>query len=180
LDDIRQSSGEYEENLRQLQEQIREQAITVENWKNSVGRMTNLLYEAENKAKELEKAADQARIDVAGDERKERQEGEIRKQHLQIEAYEAEVTHIHEEIEKQSRHLAEMQATLIEREISLNKSQETAERQAVQLEHVKRMAGKRIRGLEAELAQTQQKLKDLSVWLERRQRRGENLEEGKA
>jgi chromosome segregation ATPase len=179
LDDIRQSAGEYEENLRQLQEQIREQEITVENWKNSVGRMTNLLYEAENKAKELEKAADQVRIDAVGDEQKERLEGEIRKQQLQIEAYEAEVTYIHEEIEKQSRHLAEMQATLIEREISLNKSQETAERQAVQLEHVKRMAGKRIRGLEAELAQTQQKLKDLSVWLERRQRRGENLEEGK-
>jgi len=38
------------------------------------------------------------------------------------------------------------------------------------------LAGKRIRDLENELAETKQKLKDLSVWLERRQRRGENLE----
>jgi hypothetical protein len=35
------------------------------------------------------------------------------------------------------------------------------------------MAGKRIRALEEELAETQLKLKDLSVWLERRQKRGD-------
>ena len=176
LDALRQTANQYEEMIQEQQDRIAEQEKTVESWKNSMGRMTNLLYEAENKAKEFEKAIERVKKEAELDVEKEALQGEVRKQQLQIEAYEAEVTHIHEEIEKQSRRLAEMQANLIEREITLRQTNETAQKQAAQLDQLKLLAGKRIRDLENELAETKQKLKDLSVWLERRQRRGENLE----
>jgi chromosome segregation ATPase len=176
LDALRQTANQYEEMIQEQQDRIAEQEKTVESWKNSMGRMTNLLYEAENKAKEFEKAIERVKKETELDVEKEALQGEVRKQQLQIEAYEAEVTHIHEEIEKQSRRLAEMQANLIEREITLRQTNETAQKQAAQLDQLKLLAGKRIRDLENELAETKQKLKDLSVWLERRQRRGENLE----
>lgn len=172
LDAMRQTAAQYEEIIQEQQDQIAEQEKTVESWKNSMGRMTNLLFEAENKAKEFEKAVERVKKEAESDTEKEALQSEVRKQQLQIEAYEAEVTHIHEEIDKQSRRLAEMQANLIEREITLRQVNETAQKQAAQLDQIKRLAGKRIRDLESELAETKQKLKDLSVWLERRQRRG--------
>ncbi|MFZ0548579.1 MAG: polymer-forming cytoskeletal protein [Candidatus Promineifilaceae bacterium] len=174
LDDFRQLANQYEEMIHQLQERIDDQESTVETWKNNMGRMTTLLYEAENKVKELELAVEEAKKAAAEDTEKEALNSEIRKQRLQIEAYEAEVTHIHGEIEKQSQRLADMQANLIERDITLRQANEAAEKQAAQVEQVKRLASKRIRDLEAELSKTQRKLKDLSVWLERRQKRGEN------
>jgi chromosome segregation ATPase len=173
LDVLRESVGQSDEKIRQMQEKIAEQEAKVENWKNSVGRMTNLLYEAEEKAKTLEKAFEEVKEKAADSEEKNILQGQVRMQQAQIEAYEAEVNHIQDEIERQSQNLAEMRATLIEREISLNQTKETADRQGAELEHIKRMASKRIRSLEAELAETKHKLKDLSVWLERRNRREE-------
>lgn len=173
LDGLRETAGQYEEKIRQMQEKISEQETTVENWKNSVGRMTNLLYEAEEKAKTLEKAFEEAREKVADSKEKEILLGQVRMQQAQIEAYEAEVNYIQDEIERQSQNLAEMRATLIEREIALNQTRETADRQGAELEHIKRMASKRIRSLEAELAEAKQKLKDLLALLERKKRREE-------
>jgi hypothetical protein len=136
--------------------------------------MTNLLYEAEKKAQTLKLAAAQAKAAPVESEEKSALQSEVRQQQAQIEAYEAEVSHIHEEIERQSQILADMRATLVEREIALNKSRQTADQQAAQLEHIKRMATKRIRALEADLVSTKQKLTDLSVWLERKKRREGN------
>ena len=174
LDQLRESIGQYDEKIQALQNKVVEQEGVVEDWKNSVGRMTNLLYEAEEKSKGLEKALEEAREKSADSEDKEILQGQVRMQQAQIEAFEAEVNHIQDEIERQSQSLAEMRATLIEREIALNQTQEAAEKQAAHLEHIKRMASKRIRSLEAELAGTKQKLSDLSAWMERRNRRENN------
>ncbi len=176
LEAMRQSVNEHEMIVQQLQDQIVEKEKTVETWKNSMGRMTDLLYEAEHKVKTLEQNAVEAKVQAVESAEKNALQDEIRKQQLQLEAYEAEVGHIHGEIEGQSQRFAEVQATLIEREIALGQAQEIAKKQAAQLDRVKRMAGKRIRELEEELTDTQQKLNDLSVWLERRQKREGNNE----
>jgi chromosome segregation ATPase len=174
LDTVRATLKEHELHIEALEGKITEQEGVVENWKNSVGRMTNLLYEAEKKAQTLKLAAAQAKAAPVESEEKSALQSEVRQQQAQIEAYEAEVSHIHEEIERQSQILADMRATLVEREISLDKSRQTADQQAAQLEHIKRMATKRIRALEADLVSTKQKLTDLSVWLERKKRREGN------
>lgn len=174
LDLIRAMLKQHEQHIEKLEAKIIEQEGVVEDWKNSVGRMTNLLFEAQKKAQALEDAVGQAKTAHFDNEEKADLQSEVRRQQVQIEAYETEVTHIHEEIERQSKNLAEMRATLIEREIALEQSRQTAGQQAAQLEHIKRMATKRIRALESELATTKQKLTDLSVWLERRKRREEN------
>lgn len=176
LDALRLSVDQYEEKIQILNDKLTEQAVNIEHWKTNVGRMTNLLFEAQSRAKTLEEAAQQSKGQAVQEEHMGALQNEIRKQQHQIEAYEAEVTHIHEEIEKQRQRLAENQANLVEREIALAQARETAVRQAAQLEQIKRLAGKRIQNLETELNETRQKLKDLSIWLERRQRRGEKLE----
>ncbi|NIV97076.1 hypothetical protein GWN42_30885, partial [candidate division KSB1 bacterium] len=78
LDLLRETADKYDDQIKQLQDKIAEQERTVENWKNSVGRMTNLLYEAEAKAKELEKIAEAARKEAADSEEKEILQGQIR------------------------------------------------------------------------------------------------------
>jgi chromosome segregation ATPase len=180
LDALRLVAGQYDEMVAQLQVKLAESESQAEKWKNSVGRMTDLLYEAERKVKEMEEKVVQVRQQAQDEEKKEDMRKQVREQQLQIEAYEGEINYFHVEIERQSQQLADMQANLVEREISLGQTREVAQKQAAQLEQIKKLAGSRIRQLEKELAETQQKLKDLSVWLERRRRRGESLEPPKA
>ncbi|MCI0394713.1 MAG: polymer-forming cytoskeletal protein [Chloroflexi bacterium] len=160
--------------VNRLQTELEEKQSQVEKWKDSVGRMTDLLYTADQKVKELESHTVQAQGRSSGQVEELRES--LRQRQLQLEAYEAEVEFLHQEMEGQSKRLADIQAMLVEREIELGRLRETGAKQTQQLESFKKIAGQRIQALETELAQTKQKLQDLTVYLDRRRRRGEDVE----
>lgn len=135
----------------------------------SADRLTVSLAEMEQKMKAAETLAAEAQAGLLKD--KQEMQTALRQRQLQLEASEDEVEHYHQEIENQRRRLAELQATLVEREVALQRVEQTAGHNAQQLVKIKQLAGNRIQSLEAELKRTQQQLKDLTAYLERRQKK---------
>jgi chromosome segregation ATPase len=84
LDALRLVAGQYDEMIAQLQGKLAESESQAEKWKNSVGRMTDLLYEAERKVKEMEEKVVQVRQQAQDDEKKEEMRKQVREQQLQI------------------------------------------------------------------------------------------------
>lgn len=136
---------------------------------NDITRLTELLHLTEEKLRTAEIQAAELQATLT----KEKQESQagLRQRQLQLEASEAEIEHYHQEIENQRRRLAELQAILVEREVALRRAEESAGQQSQQVARIKQLAGARIQSLEAELKRTQQQLKDLTVYLERRQKK---------
>jgi chromosome segregation ATPase len=178
FEEAQQTIRERDEFIRLMEEKLAEKQALADKWQNSVSRMTDLLYDAEKKLKEME--ARLANIDTKDDDEKKALRELARQRQLQMEAFQVEIDDLHEQISSQGSRLAEVQAALIERDLAIDASQGEIKASRAEIERVKRLATLRIRRVEAdqqrtkdELAQAERKLSDLSAWLERRRRRGE-------
>jgi cytoskeletal protein CcmA (bactofilin family)/chromosome segregation ATPase len=137
--------------LAQTQAELAEQQEQVHKWKESIGRMTDLLYNAENRVKELQEALDSRQ---PGSEEHKKLLERLQQQQMQLEMSEAEVVHFQEEIQNQSKRLAEAQAALVESEIALGRSSESLAQKESELKQVKKAAVMRIQQLEQAMAQS--------------------------
>jgi chromosome segregation ATPase len=83
----------------------------------------------------------------------------LRETKLQLEAQEAEAENYFQQMEQQGARLAEIQATLIERELQAKQLQETTDKQKVVISRMKEVTSEKINKLNTDLAQTRQQLK---------------------
>jgi chromosome segregation ATPase/cytoskeletal protein CcmA (bactofilin family) len=140
--------------LAQTQAELAEQREQVHKWKESIGHMTDLLYNAENRVKELQEALDSQQ---PGSEEHKKLLERLQQQQQQLAASDAEADHFQQEIQNQSKRLAEAQAALVESEIALNRSAELLAQKENELKQVKKAAVVRIQQLEQALAQSSAK-----------------------
>lgn len=77
----------------------------------------------------------------------------LRRTRLQLKANETEIENYLAEMERQGHHLADIQATLVEREIQLQQLTETAQKQAAFIKKMKVVTTERIQKLQQQLAQ---------------------------
>jgi hypothetical protein len=77
----------------------------------------------------------------------------LRRTRLQLKANETEIENYLAEMDRQGHHLAEIQSTLIEREIQLQQMTETAQKQAAFIKKMKQVTSERIQKLQQQLAQ---------------------------
>jgi chromosome segregation ATPase len=169
LETVRQWVAAQEAEAQALRAELEALRSQTEQERDNIVRLTELLHEAEQKAKTAGDEAAAAQASLAAE--KQELKTSLRQRQLQLEASEAEIEHYHQEIENQRRRLAELQATLIEREVALSRAVETAGQQNQQLAKIKQLAGRRIQTLEGELKRTHQQLTDLTAYLERRQKK---------
>ncbi len=170
---LQEALAQRDESISQWQRSAQQQQVLADNWKGTVGRMSELLYTAEQRAAEaesrlqkLENAAAQAsQLSQAEYEALREQ---VRQQKLQLEAMETEVEHYHRELQMQGRRLSEVQAELVEKHLAVQEAEQAAAGQAQENERIRQAAAQRIRTLENELATVQRQLKDLMAWVERR------------
>jgi chromosome segregation ATPase/cytoskeletal protein CcmA (bactofilin family) len=171
LEQLQKQVAEQAAELEQLRTESGQRQGQVETWKTNIGRMTEMLYGAEERIRTL-----QAEVTTLKDQSEEEIQSlreALRQRQLQLEAAEVEVDGYYSQFEAQSNRLAEAQATLVEREVALNRSHTQAAAASHELAALKELAGKRIRTLEEELAQARRRLKDMVTFLERRRRRDE-------
>jgi chromosome segregation ATPase len=83
----------------------------------------------------------------------------LRETKLQLEAQEAEAENYFQQMEQQGARLAEIQATLIERELQAKQLQETTDKQKVVISRMKEVTSEKMNKLNTDLAQTRQQLK---------------------
>jgi len=77
----------------------------------------------------------------------------LRRTRLQLKANEGEIEKYLAEMDRQGHHLADIQSTLIEREIQLQQMSETAKKQAAFIKRMKQVASERIQKLQQQLAE---------------------------
>ncbi len=168
-----QSLARQQAQIAGMSADLEERTLLVDKWKTNVNRLSELLYTAERRAKKLEAAL--AQYKEAARTEAEQLSAQVRRYQAQHESNEAELTLLHESVVAQGQQLAWVQATLVERDLALKNLQASADEQKRTLYSVRQVATARIRELEQELAHTKRQLKDLSVWLERRRQRGEDV-----
>ncbi len=140
-----------------------------ENWKAKVGRLTELLYEADREAKqyaaELTTLRTQQRPAGPPSETEEALYQRLREAKAENEALENEVTRLHRDISGQRERLAEAQAAMAEVRVNL---QEQMAALRSELEHLRGAATRRIQELQAELSARDKQLHALKERTERR------------
>jgi chromosome segregation ATPase/cytoskeletal protein CcmA (bactofilin family) len=168
LEQLQQQGAEQAAELEQLRAEAGQRQGQMETWKTNIGRMTEMLYGAEERIRAL-----QTEVTTLKDQSKKETQSlreALRQRQLQLEAAEVEVDDYLSQFEAQSKRLAEAQATLIEREVALNRSRTQPAASSHELAKIKELAAKRIHTLEEELAQARRQLKDMVAFLERRRR----------
>lgn len=165
-----ESHATLQEQLAKATEQIRTQRESAENWKARVGRLTELLYQAEQGAKQRAEELEALRAKMAtswpaGDEDGALQQ--LRALRAENDVLENEVTRLHREIAGQRERLAEAQAALAEVRLSL---QEQMAAVRSELANLRGAAARRIRELQAELAAKDAQLDTFRERAERRRR----------
>ena len=87
----------------------------------------------------------------------------IRETKAQLDAYEVEIERFEKATQNQGSHLAEIQSTLVERELQLKKARANLQKakgmidkQNEFIKHMKKVTGERIRSLQAQVAQLKQ------------------------
>jgi cytoskeletal protein CcmA (bactofilin family)/chromosome segregation ATPase len=167
------AQAEYEAQLRTQLEQaalhLETEREVAEKWKAQVGRLTELLYEADREAKRYaaELAALRAQRRAAGPESADEPAlaQRLREVKAENDALENEVTRLHRDIASQRERLAEAQAAMAEVRVNLQE-QMTAAR--AELEHLRGAASRRIHELQAELAERDKQMQALQGRPERR------------
>jgi golgin subfamily B member 1 len=101
----------------------------------------------------------------------------VQKLRLQLEAAEMELERHLQEATRQGQHLAEIQSTLIEREITMNQLKQTATARAQTIIELKEAARKHIETLTQQLAKSQKQVQDLKAFIERKHKKGQKIQE---
>ncbi len=133
-----------------LQEKLTERDTAVARLQATVAELT---AEVETNKRQLSDVQEQAVLEAS--ELRER----VRQAQTQLEAQEVETEDYFQQMQGQGQRLAEIQATLIEREIALNELTEMAEKQKVLISRMKDVTSERMNKLNGELNKTRQQLK---------------------
>jgi chromosome segregation ATPase/cytoskeletal protein CcmA (bactofilin family) len=150
LTSAQSSLQERTKQLAEAQALTAEQQDQVDKWKGNVGRMTELLYDAEQRVKDLRQELEKQEATPAED----KQARELLQQRqVQLDASEAEAARYHQELQTQGQRLAEIQAALIEREVSLSRLDAQLQQKNDELSRLKKAAVARIQKLEKALVQ---------------------------
>jgi chromosome segregation ATPase len=144
----------------------------------SVGRLTKLLYIAEQRVVMFEDEVERAQSELHNSTTTLQER--LQQQQARQMADSMELGELRKAVDEQRRRLADAQATLVERDVALKQAESKSKEQAQSLERFRQVAGNRIRELEDELADHRQRLQDLSKWLDKRRMRGENVTEKNA
>lgn len=165
--------AEREEALGEMQAQIEEYHGLAENWKNTVARMSELMYAAEQRASEAQNRVQALEAQLAGlqdatSSRQSEVNEKVRKQALQLEAVEAEVEYYHKELQRQGKRLSEVQAEMADAHLAAAEARALLEERTAERDKIKQAASQRIRTLEGELTRLQRQLSDVMAWAERK------------
>jgi chromosome segregation ATPase/cytoskeletal protein CcmA (bactofilin family) len=171
LEQVQQQAVEQAEQLVHLRGESAERQSQVDKWKANIGRMTELLYAAEQRIRSLQSEA--TALKDQSDEESQSLREAVRQSQLQLQAAEAEVDGYFAQFEAQSKRLAEAQAVLIEREVEVERLRAQTAAGSHEVSRLKELAASRIRTLEEELAEARRQLQDMVNFLERRRRREE-------
>lgn len=160
--------GQYETAIAGINALMNEKDQLLAKWKTNVNQLTELLYLAEQRIKKTEAALTQyqeaTRLET------ERLKEQLRHAQARRDSDKAELESYYASSAQQGEQLARLQSTLVEREMGLQKLQTETEKQKQTFFQIHEQATARIHLLEQEVAQTQRKLKDLTNYLERRNR----------
>ena len=116
-------------------------------------KMKQLTQEIEAGKKQYAQAQEEAMLEAS--ELRER----LRETKTQLEAQEAETEDYYQQMQDQGGRLAEIQATLIEREIALTALQQTVDKQKALIDRIKNVTTERMDKLNHELSKTREQLK---------------------
>jgi nucleoprotein TPR len=172
LQETRAVVGKQETHLTTLQEELETAHAEIEAKQQEVDRLnehlehqTNHAHALEHKLNELQAGVEEIQADKTAEK--------VRRQlQLQLEAAEMELERHLSETAAQGQHLAEIQSTLVEREIKLKQLKQTAVARAQTITEIKNAARKRIQALEEKLAASQQKVEELQAFIERKHKKG--------
>lgn len=148
--------------LRTNAEEMRRQAaseITAlrDSLRQSRQQLEALKQEKEQGQKKLQTQLEQTRQQTAAE--KKGLQDSLRQTRLQLEASEMEIDYHLKQVETQGKHLADIQATLIEREIQLKQVQKAALEQRDLIKKIQQVTNGRIQALETELKRAKELLK---------------------
>jgi len=174
LDELNQKLLQSEEHSEQLQEQMVWNQASLETAQRELTEIRTSLTDRDKQIKELQKEVHshqeqfsqqveethtlqkslQAQKKQAIQDRKELKET-LRIQHAQLDASEKELAHHLRETANQGSRLAEIQATLVERDIQLQESKQTIAKQQKFINQMQQVTKKRLRDLQEKLEATQ-------------------------
>ena len=160
-------------------------------WRANAGSLTELLYQAEQKLIKANQASEEKSAQLATEQEKhteehkralkelawqnksatEALEAEIRQLRSRQQVDTVEIEMLHQSFTDQGARLAELQATIVERDIALRRALQEIEVQRNAVQQVRQTADSRIHQLEQGLAESSRKLTDLTNYLERRTKR---------
>ncbi len=157
LEQNRRITERQEGLLIQLQEQALERETAVDKWKTAVEQMAARLQDREKQleAAQAEFDDEKMRLETAVATLDET----VRHKSLQLDSLENEIEQYLKQMDRQGEHLAEIQATLVERELQLKGLKGKVIQQREFIQKMKHVAGERIQKLEAQLTQAKRLLK---------------------
>lgn len=168
LQETRAVVGKQETRLTNLQAKLKAATLEVKNSEQQINELQERLQQQTHHTHALEQRLNQ--MQILAEEKTSNQAALEKSQQqfqLQLEAAEMELErHLHE-TEAQGQHLAEIQATLVEREIKMEQLKKTAVSRAQTIIEIKNAAHKRIQTLEERLAQSQKQVQELKAFIER-------------
>ena len=157
LEQSRQIAVQQETLLEEAQANLAEKETAVAKWKTAVEQMAERMQEQEQKTLSFESALEESQTELKAEiaDLKEA----LKHKSFQLEAHQAEIDHHLQQMATQGQRLAEIQVTLVERELQLEQANSRVKRQADLLKRMKQMTGERIQQLESQLAYAQRILR---------------------
>ncbi|MFO7540654.1 MAG: polymer-forming cytoskeletal protein [Chloroflexota bacterium] len=172
LQETRAVVGKQETRLANLQEKLRTAQTEAKAKQKQTDRLNEQLEQQIRQSHALEQQLNQIQLTVEEKEaNKLALEKSQRQFQLQLEAVEMELERHLRETEAQGHHLAEIQTTLIERELKMDQLKKTAVARAQTIVTLKDAARKRVHTLEKQLAQSQEQVNELKLFIERRHKK---------
>lgn len=155
LEKSRQIARQQEAMLTQLKEKSAKKETAVDKWKTAVEQMATRLQDQENQIKNLTAGLSQKQelLDTATADLEETR----RHKSLQLNTYESEIEDHLAQMAAQGQRLAEIQATLIERELQLKQAKIKVAKQSTFIKRMKQVTNDRIKQMETQLAIARQK-----------------------
>jgi chromosome segregation ATPase len=173
LQETRAVVGKQETRLSQLQENLQAAQAEARHYQEQIEQMQQQfdarLEDQIRHAQAMEQRLNQMQVRIEESQaEKETVKKSLRQYQLQLEATEMELERHLAETQTQGRHLAEIQATLVEREIKMEELKKTTVARNQTILQLKEAAGKRIQNLEHQLALSQKQVQELKAFIERK------------
>lgn len=181
LNMVQEEVTEQQQTIAALEVEVDEHRSLADQWKSNVGRLSELLYEAESRVKEkdrrlqklweeVEKARAEAQHTAQLGAEKETLAETLRQRETEIAALEAEVDRYHHDIQAQGQRLAEARAELVEEKLALKQARSQLEQRTAEAKKIRLLASRRIKQLESDLEATSGQLHELMATMEREDR----------